>query len=103
MTGVQTFALPICDNRNHYLYSAQIIKQNPNNQVEYFNYSDRFKTNRIASLKERRKNLQESVKNVILSTGTYGLSSNRKEENINRSKTLPHRNYDFEETDYPHE
>ena len=103
LCGLPGLILEARDHRNHYLYSAQIIKQNPNNQVEYFNYSDRFKTNRIASLKERRKNLQESVKNVILSTGTYSLSSNRKKENINRSKTLPHRNYDFEETDYPHE
>ena len=103
LCGLPGLILEARDNRNHYLYSAQIIKQNPNNQVEYFNYSDRFKTNRMASLKERRRNLQESVKNVILSTGTYGVSLNAKRESIDRTKTLPHRNYDFEEIDYPHE
>ena len=81
-----------------------VLKQNPNRDVEYFNYSDRLKTDRITSLKAHRRHLQENVKNMILSSGAYGLDPKKiKPDKEDKSKPRPHKNYDFEETDYPHE
>ena len=42
----------------------------------------------------------ESIKNAILSSGAFGVKS----QNIKADTGRPaHTNYDFEETDYPHE
>ena len=104
LCGLPGLILEARDERNHYQYSAMTIKLNPNRDVEYFNYSDRWKTDRITSLKARRKYLQENVKNMILAAGTYGLDPKKiKPDKEDKSKPQPHRNYDFEETDYPHE
>lgn len=104
LCGLPGLILEARDEKNHYQYSAMTIKLNPNCDVEYFNYNDRWKTDRIASLKAHRKYLQENVKNMILSAGTYGLDPKKiKPDKEDKSKPLPHKNYDFEETDYPHE
>ena len=104
LCGLPGLILEARDEKNHYQYSAMTIKLNPNRDVEYFNYSDRWKTDRITSLKARRKYLQENVKNMILAAGTYGLDPKKiKPDKEDKSKPQPHRNYDFEETDYPHE
>ena len=103
LCGLPGLILKACDELNHYCYTAQAIDLTPHGQVEYFNYSDRYKTDRHTSLKSKRRFLQESVKNSILSTGAFGLSSTTQPHNLNKSKPLPHRNYDFEETDYLHE
>lgn len=104
LCGLPGLILEARDERNHYQYSAMTIKLNPNCDVEYFNYDDRLKTDRITSLKTHRKHLQENVKNMILSSGAYGLDPNKVKPNKeDNSKPRPHKNYDFEETDYPHE
>ena len=104
LCGLPGLILEARDERNHYRYSAMTIKLNPNRDVEYFNYSDRLKTDRITSLKAHRKHLQENVKNMILSSGAYGLDPKKiKPDKEDKSKPQPHKNYDFEETDYPHE
>ena len=104
LCGLPGLILEARDEKNHYQYSAMTIKLNPNRDVEYFNYSDRWKTDRITSLKARRKYLQENVKNMILAAGTYGLDPKKiKPDKEEKSKPQPHKNYDFEETDYPHE
>ena len=104
LCGLPGLILEAHDERNHYRYSAMTIKLNPNRDVEYFNYSDRLKTDRITSLKAHRKHLQENVKNMILSSGAYGLDPKKiKPDKEDKSKPQPHKNYDFEETDYPHE
>jgi GLPGLI family protein len=104
LCGLPGLILEARDEKNHYQYSAMTIKLNPNRDVEYFNYSDRWKTDRITSLKARRKYLQENTKNMILAAGTYGLDPKKiKPDKEDKSKPQPHRNYDFEETDYPHE
>ena len=104
LCGLPGLILEARDEKNHYQYSAMTIKLNPNRDVEYFNYSDRWKTDRITSLKARRKYLQENVKNMILAAGTYGLDPKKiKPDKEDKSKPQPHKNYDFEETDYPHE
>lgn len=104
LCGLPGLILEARDEKNHYQYSAMTIKLNPNRDVEYFNYSERLKTDRITSLKAHRKHLQENVKNMILSSGAYGLDPNKvKPDKEDKSKPRPHKNYDFEETDYPHE
>ena len=104
LCGLPGLILEARDERNHYRYSAMTIKLNPNCDVEYFNYDDRLNTDRITSLKAHRKHLQENVKNMILSSGAYGLDPNKvKPDKEDKSKPRPHKNYDFEETDYPHE
>ena len=104
LCGLPGLILEAHDERNHYQYSAMTIKLNPNRDVEYFNYYDRLKTDRITSLKNNRKSLQENVKNMILASGAYGLDPNKvKPDKEDKSKPRPHTNYDFEETDYPHE
>ena len=104
LCGLPGLILEAHDEKNHYQYSAMTIKLNPNRDVEYFNYSDRWKTDRITSLKARRKYLQENAKNMILAAGTYGLDPKKiKPDKEDKSKPRPHKNYDFEETDYPHE
>ena len=104
LCGLPGLILEARDEKNHYQYSAMTIKLNPNRDVEYFNYSERLKTDRITSLKAHRKHLQENVKNMILSSGAYGLDPNKvKLDKKDKSKPRPHKNYDFEETDYPHE
>ena len=104
LCGLPGLILEARDEKNHYQYSAMTIKLNPNRDVEYFNYSERLKTDRITSLKAHRKHLQENVKNMILSSGAYGLDPNKvKLDKEDKSKPRPHKNYDFEETDYPHD
>ena len=49
---------------------------------------------------QNRKALGKSIKNAILSSGAFGIKS----QNIKADTGRPaHTNYDFEETDYPHE
>ena len=104
LCGLPGLILEARDEKNHYQYSAMTIKLNPNRDVEYFNYADRWKTDRITSLKAHRKHLQENVKNMILAAGTYGIDPKKiKPDKEDKSKPQPHKNYDFEETDYPHE
>ena len=104
LCGLPGLILEAHDARNHYRYTAMTIKLNPNRDVDYFNYHDRWKTDRITSLKGHRKYLQENTKNMILAAGTYGLDPKKvKPDKEDKSKPRPHKNYDFEETDYPHE
>ena len=105
LCGLPGLILEARDERNHYQYSAMTIRLNPNRDVEYFNYSDRWKTDRITSLKGHRKYLQENVYNMIAaSASAYGLDPKKKiPVKENKAKPRPHKNYDFEETDYPHE
>ena len=84
----------------HYQYVALKIQSENAGNVEYFNYSDRFKTERIKALVQNRKALGKSIKNAILSSGAFGIKS----QNIKADTGRPaHTNYDFEEADYPHE
>ena len=99
LCGLPGLILEACDARKHYHFTAQAVRLNPVEEVEYFNYSDRLRTDRISSLKERRKALKVSIRDEILSSGAYGLTPRK----IEKSEVIPHRNYDFEETDYPHE
>lgn len=87
------------DSKGHYSYTAKSIMTNPGGYVDYFNYSDNCKTERMAALKLKRKALQESIAQKIKASGAFGIDPSV----IGDPKPLVGRNYDFEETDYPHE
>lgn len=97
LCGLPGLILEAHDSRNHYHFTAVSIKPNPKTKVVYFDYSDRLSTNRIASLKERRKALKVSIRSMMLSSGMYKIDP--KKIKISNEE---HCNYDFEETDYPH-
>lgn len=98
--GLPGLILEAHDEKMHYQYVALKIQSEDAGNVEYFNYSDRFKTERIKALVQNRKALGKSIKNAILSSGAFGVKS----QNIKADTGRPaHTNYDFEETDYPHE
>ncbi len=100
LCGLPGLILEAHDEKKHYQFSAQTIRLNPGCHVEYFDYNERKRTDRITSLKNRHKALKVSVKDLILSSGAYGISPDIRPD---KSKKPEHRNYDFEETDYPHE
>ena len=89
------------DSRGHYRFEAKSISVMPGGYVDYFDYrvGKRLKTERLRALKEKRKDLQVSIADQMRQTQIP------KEiiDKVNVPKTLEHRNYDFEETDYPHE
>lgn len=89
------------DSRGHYRFEAKSISVMPGGYVDYFDYSarNRLKTKRIRALKTKRDALQVSIAAQMRQTQIP------KEiiDKVNVPKTLEHRNYDFEETDYPHE
>ena len=48
--------------------------------------------------------LAGTTTDMEVSSGAYGLDPNKvKLDKEDKSKPRPHKNYDFEETDYPHE
>ena len=89
------------DSRGHYRFEAKSISVMPGGYVDYFDYSARrrLRTERQRALKEKRKDLQVSIVAQMRQTQIP------KEiiDKVNVPKTLEHSNYDFEETDYPHE
>lgn len=89
------------DSRGHYRFEAKSISVMPGGYVDYFDYrvGKRLKTERQRALKEKRKDLQVSIAAQMRQTQIP------KEiiDKVNVPKTLEHSNYDFEETDYPHE
>ncbi|MGL5635480.1 MAG: GLPGLI family protein [Bacteroidales bacterium] len=99
LCGLAGLILEAFDDKNHYRYTVVSLIANPGRPVEYYNYRDRVVTDRITSLKNRRKALQNSIAYQIQSSGAFGI----KTRNLDPPKKLLHRNYDFEETDYPHE
>ena len=89
------------DSKGHYRFEAKSISVMPRGYVDYFDYrvGKRLKTERQRALKEKRKDLQVSIVAQMRQTQIP------KEiiDKVNVPKTLEHSNYDFEETDYPHE
>lgn len=99
LSGLPGIILEAYDSKQHYHYTAISLRTDNIGDVEYFNYSDRLKTERIKSLIQRRKALGESIKNQIVASGAFGIDPKK----VKLDKGRPaHTNYDFEETDYPH-
>ena len=89
------------DSKGHYRFEAKSISVMPGGYVDYFDYGvrSRLKTKRIRALKTKRNALQVSI------VARMKQKQIPKEiiDKVNVPKILEHRNYDFEETDYPHE
>lgn len=100
LLGLPGLILEAHDDKRHYLYSAVKIQSENVGDVEYFNYDDRFRTDRTKALVQSRKALGKSIKNAIMSSGAYGIKRQNTKADTGRP---PHTNFDFEETDYPHE
>lgn len=99
--GLPGLILKAEDSRHHYSYEATSVETEGIGNVEYFDYyGNRFIATRQKALQIKRKDLQRPLGYEILSSGAYGI---KKMEGLKRPDKIPHANYDFEETDYPHE
>lgn len=101
LSGLPGLILSAYDSMGHYQYKAVGINNQNIGYVEYFDYDagGRIPITREKALPRKRKYLKEDVRYIVLSSGMYGIT----DPSIKRRNKIPHRNYDFEETDYPHE
>lgn len=95
--GLPGLILKAYDLKKHYSFEAIEISFPTERVVEYFNYDERVKTNRMHALQQQRKHLNDNIKTQISSSDCYGICINN---NNDKEKKF---NHDFEETDYPHE
>lgn len=99
--GLPGLILHANDSNGDYIFTAKELSTSNIGYVEYFNYMvpPIFKSSRIKSLQTKRKALKEDLGDKIMKMGMV--------DNINTDDKSPrkrqHCNYDFEETDYPHE
>lgn len=100
LSGLPGLILKAQDSKRHYVYEAIFIYTEGIGDVEYFDYDagSRFTTTREKGLPRKWKALHEDLYFKIVSSGMYGI----KNPNVKERKEMPHTNYDFEETDYPH-
>jgi GLPGLI family protein len=97
--GLPGLIVKAYDTKGHYMYFAKSIDLTPIGYVSFFNYVDRVKTSRLKALNVKRKALQESIAQKIKESGAFGIST---APSMKTTSKLENRNYDFEETDYPH-
>lgn len=98
LCGLPGMILNAHDEKNHYIYEAIGLETENAGNVEYFNYSDRYYVkNRKKGLQYRRKTLNLDIAAKIRAKTGLDLPSN---PNLLEEEK---KNYDFEETDYPHE
>ena len=98
--GLPGLILEARDSRGHYSYKAVSLHKKNIGNVEYFDYraGSRMTTSREKALPRKWKAIHEDLRYIILTSGMYGM--NRKD--VKKRDHIPHTNYDFEETDYPH-
>ncbi|MDE6330117.1 MAG: GLPGLI family protein [Muribaculaceae bacterium] len=96
--GLPGLILKAEDSKGHYSYEAIEVADAKGGYVEFFNYDDRLTTKRIASLRHQRKCLNKNIGEQIIASGAYGIDPTKV-----KPRKEPRKNYDFEETDYPHE
>ena len=96
--GLPGLILKAEDSKGHYSYEAIEVADAKGEYVEFFNYDDRLPTKRIAGLRHRRKHLNDNIGEKIIASGAYGIDPTKV-----KPRKQPRKNYDFEETDYPHE
>lgn len=101
LCGLPGLILYAQDSKMHYTYKAVSLKTSNIGNVEYYDYEagSRLSINRKKSLQNKWKCLHEDLHYKIVKSGIYGIY----DPNIKEKTNIPHRNYDFEETDYPHE
>lgn len=101
LCGLPGLILKAEDSKGHYVYEASHISTLQTGYVEYFDYEagNRLKTSRKKGLTRKYKSLHDDIYIKIISSGAYGIYN----PNVKERATIPHTNYDFQETDYPHE
>lgn len=101
LCGLPGLILKAQDSKRHYVYEPVSVRTEGIGNVEYYDYEagNRFKTTRQKALTVKYKSLHEDLYYKIVSSGAYGIHK----PNVKERKVIPHKNYDFEETDYPHE
>lgn len=102
LCGLPGLILKAYDSKLHYIYEATSLKTENIGFVEYFDYnaSNRFgEKNRRKGLSRKQKYIHEDLRYMVLTSGAYGINK----IGVKKRDIIPHTNYDFEETDYPHE
>lgn len=101
LCGLPGLILKAQDSKGHYVYEPLLIRTNNIGYVEYYDYEagNRFKTTREKALPRKHKAQHEDLRFKIVSSGAFGIYN----PNVKERKVIPHTNYDFEETDYPHD
>lgn len=95
--GLPGLILKAFDSKHHYEYEAKEIDTSSAGVVEYFNDFDRLELHdRRKALKLHKVSLSKDIRSMMISA--YGLKLDKPLE----PDTTP-QNYDFPETDYPHE
>lgn len=98
--GLPGLILCAKDSKQHYSYTIQGIEMDEIGFVEFFDYyGNRMEILREKALKAKRKYLQKDIGYEIMFSGDYGFKAG----GLKHREKMPHANYDFEETDYPHE
>lgn len=88
------------DLRQDYRYEAVSVETEGIGYVKDFHPgSGHTKSERIKALQRKYKALHEDLGYKIFMSGKYGLDPSKAKKRAHK----PHSNYDFEETDYPHE
>lgn len=101
LCGLPGLILRAHDSKGHYSYEAKSINTENIGNVVYFCYYDVFFTKPRRFLIDKWNSIQESLGYKILSNAeAFGL---KRRPNLKKPGKLPHRNYDPEETDFPHE
>lgn len=101
LCGLPGIILWAYDSKGHYSYEAIALNNEQIGNVEFFDYSyaERFTTTRQKGLTRKQKYIHEDIGYLIASSGMFGI----KNDKVKKIDKIPHTNYDFEETDYPHE
>lgn len=101
LCGLPGLILKAYDSKGHYNYTPLTIKTSDVGYVEYYDYDagNRFKTTRLKGLQQKHKSIHEDIRYLIGAMGIGGVNN----EGYKKRDFIPHSNYDFEETDYPHE
>lgn len=95
--GLPGLILKAYDSKHHYEYEAKEIDTSSAGLVEYFNDFDRLELHdRRKALKLHKESLGKDIRGMMISA--YGLKLDKP---LKQDDTPV--NYDFEETDYPHE
>ena len=98
LCGLPGMILEAYDMKKDYVFTAQEIRTQNIMPVGIYYYSEYnwAETKHNTYYKTWYKALHEDLGYVIVSSGAYGLDSSK----IKAPRKLPHKNYDFEETDY---
>lgn len=102
LCGLPGLILEAYDSKHHYTYEATSLKVEHVGFVEYFDYQtlNRFvEKNRRKGLSRKQKYIHEDLQYMVLTSSEYGINK----KGVKKRDKIPHTNYDFEETDYPHE